>query len=80
MSLTVYLYAVWLRARTALKRFAAQEPVRLRVALLSLFAAGAFLVPALANADVAGTLASAGVIALQVLVGESTRDKVTPAE
>ncbi|MFF1625574.1 hypothetical protein [Streptomyces sp. NPDC058272] len=78
MSLVTYLHILSLRARTALQRFAAQEPVRLRAALTSLVLAGAVLVPALADADVAQTLGSIGAVALPILVGESARAKVRP--
>jgi predicted cation transporter len=77
--LVTYLHMVTLRARAALQTFAATEPVRLRAALTSLIIAGGFLVPALANQNVAQTIASIGVAALPIAVGESTRARVTPA-
>ncbi|MFD7776649.1 hypothetical protein [Streptomyces sp. NPDC059753] len=52
----------------------------MRALLLSLFGALAVFVPALANQNVAQMLASVGVVALPILVGESARDKVTPVE
>ncbi|MFJ4768471.1 hypothetical protein ACIP88_05040 [Streptomyces uncialis] len=67
-----------LRAYVRLQIFAAQEPVRLRAALTSLVLAGAVLIPALADEDVARTIASIGVVVLPVLVGESARSRVTP--
>lgn len=76
---TTYLNDLSLRAYTRLQVFAATEPVRLRGLLVSLVTAGAFLVPALADQDVAQTLASIGVVALPILVGESTRDRVSPS-
>lgn len=78
-SLTTYLRILSLRARAALQKLAAQEPVRLRAALTSLVIAGGFLVPALANQNVAQAIASVGAMALPIAVGESTRTKVTPA-
>jgi hypothetical protein len=77
--LLTYLRIVTMRACPALQTFAAQEPVRLRAALTSLIIAGGFLVPALANQNVAQTIASIGVVALPIAVGESTRARVTPA-
>jgi predicted cation transporter len=79
MSLVTYLRIATMRARAALQTFAATEPVRLRAALTSLIIAGGFLVPALANQNVAQTIASIGVVALPIAVGESTRARVTPA-
>lgn len=76
--LLTYLRIVTLRARAALQKFAAQEPVRLRSLLTSLIIAGGFLVPALANQNVAQTIASIGAVALPIAVGETTRTKVTP--
>jgi hypothetical protein len=54
--------------------------VGLRAALLSAVAAGAFFVPALANADIADSVVGIAVVALPLIVGESTRRKVTPAK
>ncbi|MEU1037686.1 hypothetical protein [Streptomyces sp. NPDC005907] len=74
----VYLHILSLRARAALQKFATQEPVRLRAALTSLVIAGGVLVPALADADVAQTISAVGVVVLPVIVGEYTRERVTP--
>lgn len=74
------LNTLTLRAYVALQVFAHTEPVRLRAALLSAVAAGAFFVPALANADIADSVVGIAVVALPLIVGESTRRKVTPAK
>ncbi|MET9959320.1 hypothetical protein ABZ128_09560 [Streptomyces sp. NPDC006326] len=67
-----------LRAYIALQIFAAQEPVRIRAGLASvILAAGAWT-----GLDVSGYLEQAaviGAIALPVLVGESTRKRVSPS-
>lgn len=68
-----------LRAYVALQVFAAQEPVRLRAALTSAVLALAFLVPSI-TAGVADRVGFVGAVALPILVGESTRRKVTPTE
>ncbi|MFE5093229.1 hypothetical protein ACFRCI_23430 [Streptomyces sp. NPDC056638] len=65
---------VWLQV------FAAQEPVRLRAALTSAVLALAFFIPSLAQADIADHIVTVGAVALPILVGESTRKKVTPAD
>jgi hypothetical protein len=75
-----YLNTLTLRAYVGLQVFAHTEPVRLRAALLSAVAAGAFFVPALANADIADSVVGIAVVALPLIVGESTRRKVTPAK
>lgn len=67
-----------IRLYVRLQIFAAQEPVRLRAALLSVLMAGSALWPALGAGSLAQTLAAAGAVALPVLVGESVRSKVTP--
>jgi hypothetical protein len=67
-----------LRAYVALQVFATTEPVRLRAALTSLVLAGAMFVPALGVDGVAEKIGAIGVVALPLLVGESTRTKVTP--
>jgi uncharacterized MnhB-related membrane protein len=69
-----------LRGYVALQVFAHTEPVRLRAALLSAVAFASFTIPALADADVAQSIASLGAVVLPVLVGESARRKVTPAK
>ncbi|MEU1200127.1 hypothetical protein ABZ446_28430 [Streptomyces sp. NPDC005813] len=74
-----YFHTVAVRARTALQRFAAQEPVRLRAALTSLVLACAVFVPALATAGVAEQVGSVGVVVLPLIVGERTRAKVSPS-
>lgn len=74
------LNKIFLRAYVRLQIFAAQEPVRTRAALVSLVTAAGLLFPALADADVSLAVASAGAVALPVLVGESARRKVTPAD
>jgi hypothetical protein len=74
-----YLQIVTLRVKAKLQAFAAQEPVRLRAALTSLVLGAALFVPAI-NAGTAETIGAVGAIALPVLVGESTRTRVTPAK
>ncbi|MGI5404136.1 hypothetical protein ACQEVG_32740 [Streptomyces sp. CA-135486] len=69
-----------LRAYVALQVFAATEPVRLRAALTSLVLVGALYVPGLASDGLAEKVGAVGAIALPILVGESTRRKVTPSE
>jgi hypothetical protein len=68
---------VALRTLVAVQIFAAQEPVRVRAGLASLIlAAGAWL-----GMDVSGYLEEAtviGAVALPILVGESTRKRVSP--
>ncbi|MCY0926227.1 hypothetical protein OTB20_08410 [Streptomyces sp. H27-H1] len=65
------------RAYVALQIFAAQEPVRVRAGVASVvLAAGAWL-----GLDVSGYLeptAVVGAVVLPILVGESTRRKVSP--
>lgn len=75
-----YLNTLTLRAYVALQVFAHTEPVRLRAALLSAVAFASFTIPALADADVAQSVASLATVALPILVGESTRRKVTPSK
>jgi hypothetical protein len=74
-----YLQIVTLRVKAKLQAFAAQEPVRLRAALTSLVLGAALFIPAI-NAGTAETIGAVGAIALPVLVGESTRTRVTPAK
>jgi hypothetical protein len=69
---------ITLRAYVALQVFAHTEPVRLRAAVLSAVAFASFTIPALADADVAQSVASLATVALPILVGESTRSKVSP--
>lgn len=76
--LFVYLRILFLRAQAALQRFAAQEPVRLRAALTSVALAAAVVFPAI-TAGTAETIGAVGVVVLPLIVGESTRTKVTPA-
>ncbi|KUF18859.1 hypothetical protein [Streptomyces silvensis] len=78
MQIYDYLSDLTLRAYCRLQVFAAQEPVRLRAALTSLFMAGALFIPALASGDVAQSLGTLGAVVLPILVGESTRAKVSP--
>ncbi|WP_405620255.1 hypothetical protein [Streptomyces sp. NBC_00076] len=78
MSLLTYLSILRAVLVAKLQTFAAMEPVRLRAALTSLVLAGAFLVPALANQDVASAIAGVGAVLLPVLVGEDARRKVSP--
>jgi len=73
-----YLNTLTLRAYVALQIFAAQEPVRLRASLLSAVAAVGFLFPAVAQADITDSVVGVAVVALPLLVGESTRKKVSP--
>lgn len=67
-------------AYVKLQVLAATEPVRLRALILSAVAAVAFLFPAVADERVAESIAGIGVVALPLLVGESARRKVSPAE
>ncbi|GAB1326959.1 hypothetical protein ACE1SV_12980 [Streptomyces sennicomposti] len=76
--LITYLHILALRAQAALQVFAAQEPVRLRAALTSLVLTAGLLVPALATGHTAETIGAVGAVALPILVGESTRNRVTP--
>nr|WSW58490.1 hypothetical protein OG513_07780 [Streptomyces sp. NBC_00998] len=65
------------RAFVRLQIFSAQEPVRLRAALLSLILAGGLYL----GIDVSGyaeAIATVGVVALPIIVGESTRKRVSP--
>ncbi|MFJ6720501.1 hypothetical protein [Streptomyces sp. NPDC091259] len=68
---------ITLRAVVACQIFAAQEPVRVRAGLASLIlAAGGWL-----GLDVSGYLEEAtviGAVALPIIVGESTRKRVSP--
>ncbi|MFG2292046.1 hypothetical protein [Streptomyces sp. NPDC048603] len=77
--LTTAVNDATLRAYVWLQIYAGQEPVRLRAALLSaILAAGLYL-----GTDVSGwaeTAATIGAVVLPVVVGESTRSRVTPAE
>jgi hypothetical protein len=73
-----YLNDLSLRAYVWLQIFAAQEPVRLRASLMSAVAAAGFLFPAVAQADITDSLVGVAVVALPLLVGESTRKKVSP--
>ncbi|WP_030997521.1 hypothetical protein [Streptomyces sp. NRRL F-5630] len=68
-----------LRAYLALQRFAEQEPVRLRSALTSAVLALAFVIPSI-SAPVAEQIGMIGAVALPILVGESTRAKVSPTK
>ncbi|MER6485734.1 hypothetical protein ABT264_19525 [Streptomyces virginiae] len=65
------------RAFVAVQIFAAQEPVRLRAALASaILAAGAWL-----GLDVSGyveQVAVIGAVVLPIVIGESTRKRVSP--
>lgn len=78
-NLRTYLNDLTLRAYAKVQVFAATEPVRLRSALLSVVLAGGLLVPALRDGDTALTVSSIGATVLPLLVGEATRNKVTPA-
>jgi len=80
MSLTTYLSIVRTRLAGKLQNFATQEPVRLRAALVSLVLAGAVFVPTLGDDGIAEKFGAIGVVALPLVVGESTRMKVTPAK
>ncbi|MFJ3588590.1 hypothetical protein ACIQUY_04780 [Streptomyces sp. NPDC090231] len=68
-----------LRLYVAVQVFASQEPVRLRAALTSAVLALAFLVPSI-TASVADRVGFVGAVVLPIVVGESARSKVTPAE
>ncbi|MDX2575907.1 hypothetical protein PV332_10485 [Streptomyces scabiei] len=74
-----YLSTLALCAFVKLQIFAAQEPVRLRAALTSAVIAAALFVPALSAPGLAEKIGAVGVVALPILVGESTRSRVTPA-
>lgn len=76
--ITGFLNHLALRGAVALQVFAKAEPVRLRSILTSVVIAGGVLVPAMANAETAQTIAGIGVVALPIAVGEFTRTKVTP--
>ncbi|MFJ9213009.1 hypothetical protein [Streptomyces sp. NPDC102264] len=78
--LTAYFNDLTLRLYVRLQVFAAQEPVRLRAALTSAALAAALFVPALGSDGMAEKIGAIGVVVLPVLVGESTRSKVTPAD
>lgn len=80
MSLTLYLSILWLRARAAFQKLAAQEPVRLRAALTSLVLAGAVVFPALGDRGLAESIGASAAVILPILVGESTRAKVSPSK
>lgn len=67
-----------LRALVAAQVFATTEPVRARALLVSLFMAGAVLIPALATEGTSQTLAGVVIVALPLIAGESTRQKVSP--
>ncbi|MGH8964979.1 MAG: hypothetical protein ACRDXB_06580 [Actinomycetes bacterium] len=69
-----------LRAYVALQVFASQEPVRLRAALTSAVLAAGVLVPALASQEAAQSVGGVLAVVLPILVGESARKKVTPAD
>ncbi|GGY88651.1 hypothetical protein CP967_31175 [Streptomyces nitrosporeus] len=79
-TIRTYLNDLSLRLYVRLQIFAAQEPVRLRAALTSVVLALAFFIPSLAQADIADHIVTVGAVALPILMGESTRKKVTPAE
>ncbi|MDX2794012.1 hypothetical protein [Streptomyces scabiei] len=74
-----FLNDLTLRAYVALQTFAATEPVRLRAALTSLVLAAAFVFPVLSAPGLAEKIGALGVVALPILVGESTRSRVSPA-
>ncbi|MCM2391722.1 hypothetical protein [Streptomyces albipurpureus] len=78
--LVAYLNDLSIRLYVRLQTLAAMEPVRLRAALTALILAGAFIFPSLAAPALAERLVAIGVIALPILMGESTRRKVTPSE
>jgi hypothetical protein len=78
--LLTYLHLVALRAKVKLQIFAAQEPVRLRAALTSLVMLGAVALPGLAQEHTASTIGGVAAVVLPILVGESARRKVSPAE
>lgn len=77
--LTALFRRLTLRGYVALQVFAATEPVRLRSALTSLVILGALYVPALNAPGLAEKVAAVGVVVVPLVVGESTRRKVTPA-
>lgn len=75
-----YLRIVAMRAVAWLQTFAATEPVRLRATLASLFMAASVLVPALADGHTAERIAGVVAVAVPIVVGESTRQRVTPVK
>ncbi|MFD5198811.1 hypothetical protein ACFWM7_01310 [Streptomyces sp. NPDC058375] len=74
-----YLHDLTLRAYVKLQIFAATEPVRLRASLTSIVMVAAFAFPSI-TATVAERIGYVGAVALPILVGESARSKVTPAD
>ncbi|MFB7919237.1 hypothetical protein [Streptomyces sp. NPDC056061] len=69
-----------IRAYVWLQIFAMQEPVRLRAALTSAVLALGVLVPALASQETAHTVGGVLAVVLPIVVGESARRRVTPAD
>lgn len=80
MSLITYLSILRVRLVAGLQEFAATEPVRLRAALTTIVLLGAVYVPSLGNVGVAEKIGAVGVVAFPILVGESTRKRVTPSQ
>lgn len=78
-SLASRLDHLTLRLLVAAQVFAATEPVRARALLVSVITAGAVLFPALANEGTSQMIAAAVVVALPLVAGEATRNKVSPA-
>ncbi|MEV4971970.1 hypothetical protein [Streptomyces scopuliridis] len=77
--LTGYLNDLTLRLYVRLQVFAAQEPVRLRAALTSAVLVLAFAFPSI-SAGFAERIGYVSAVALPILVGESTRAKVSPVD
>ncbi|MCQ6554783.1 hypothetical protein NPS70_16480 [Streptomyces sp. C10-9-1] len=75
-----YLRTLGLRAYCHLQIFAAQEPVRVRAGILSAVAVAGILFPAVADVSIPEPVIGGAVIALPLLVGESTRRKVSPLD
>ncbi|MER7922169.1 hypothetical protein ABTY96_03360 [Streptomyces sp. NPDC096057] len=76
----LYLHTLGLRAKYAFLAYAKAEPVRLRAALTSVVIAAGVLVPALHDGPTAERVGGGLAVVLPILVGESTRSKVTPAK
>ncbi|OSC76517.1 hypothetical protein B5180_01810 [Streptomyces sp. BF-3] len=74
-----YINDIALRAYVRLQVFAATEPVRLRAALTSAVMVLAFAFPSI-TAGFAERVGYVGAAVLPILVGESARSKVSPAD
>ncbi len=70
--------SVALTALGVARRLLVTEPVRVRAAVMAGISALAVLVPALANANIAGQVAGVVLFVLPIVLGESARAKVSP--